>query len=243
MNLGLKDSVKLARAVIKIKNNHKKNKIVLCPSFTSLERVGSLIKRTPLELGAQDMFWEERGAFTGEISPAMLKEAGVKYVILGHSERRNYLKETDKIVGLKTRAALKNGLIPIVCIGETAEERRAGNYWRVLSGQIAEIFRDLKLSPGVRIFVAYEPIWAIGTGKFLDAAAAAEAHLFIRKKISEIFSSTVARSNFTIIYGGSVDSKSILGFTKEQEIQGVLVGGAAQKLASFKELIKKSQCL
>jgi len=235
MRVDLAKALKLAGSVIHyIEDKRLAVKPVLCPSFTEIEEVGKLLGQSGVELGAQDMFWEQRGAFTGEVSPEMLKEIGVRYVILGHSERRA-LGETDAEINKKIKAALKAELVPILCVGETLAERRAGKEKRVLARQLKT---DLEGVAGFKkIIVAYEPVWAIGTGAPESPAEAIKMHAHIRKVLNGFYKSR-AKKNITVIYGGSVTAKNIAGFMRHEEIEGALVGGASTKAGEFKQIIK-----
>lgn len=234
MRVDLAKALKLAGSVIHfIEDKRLAVKLVLCPSFTEIEEVGKLLGQSGVELGAQDMFWEQKGAFTGEVSPEMLKEIGVKYVILGHSERRA-LGETDAEINKKIKAALKAELVPILCVGETLVERRAGKEKRVLARQLKI---DLEGVAGFKqIIVAYEPVWAIGTGVPESPAEAVKMHAHIRKVLKSLYKK--AERGIAIIYGGSVTAKNIGGFMRHEEIEGALVGGASTKAVEFKQILK-----
>ncbi len=237
IQLGVSESVKLAK---KIKDGLKKIKkgtqVVLCPSFDSLEAVGHAINKSDIHLGAQDMFYESKGQFTGEESPLNLKEIGCKYVILGHSERRK-LGETNEDVNKKLAAALQNKLIPIVCVGETLKQRRAGQTKGVILKQINAIFQNVKISRADKIIVAYEPVWAIGTGISAKPENAKEAKDFIIKLLIKIFKKNKIKK-FAVIYGGSVNSKNVFKFLDEGEMEGALVGGASLKAEEFLKIVR-----
>lgn len=224
--------------------------VVLCPSFDSLKSVAEVLKiKSPLKvggskgglcLGAQDMFWEKRGAFTGEESALNLKEAGCEYVILGHSERRK-LGETDEDVRKKTIAALKAGLIPIVCIGETLAEKKKGKTKQVIQRQISAIFSGMRFPRGPKgftpIIIAYEPVWAIGTGIYAKVSDVKKVRDFILKFLKGYLSQKQMK-NIIIIYGGSVDSKNISEFLIKGGMEGALVGGASLDAREFINIIK-----
>jgi len=202
--------------------------ILVCPPFTSLYALST--RELPFSLGAQNMFYEESGAYTGEISPLMLKELGVKYVILGHSERRSIFKEDDELVNKKVLSAAEHGLIPILCVGESLKEREEDRTAEVIERQVVLGLRGLKEeSPFV---VAYEPVWAIGTGKSATPEMAQEVHRFIREIIEELFSEEKAAST-QIIYGGSVKPSNAESLLKMEDIDGALVGGASLEPESF----------
>jgi len=207
---------------------------VICPPFPFLGAVLKIIKKS--KLGAQNVFWEDKGAYTGEVSAAMLKSFGVEYVITGHSERRRHLGETDEMISKKIKAALENDLIPILCIGETLEQRKAGKVEEVIENQIKkDLERILNLKSKIlNLVMAYEPVWAIGTGIPCEPEEAARIHRFIR----ETLNAKLYTLNPKIIYGGSVDSKNIEGFLKYNEIEGALVGGASINAEEFQKILK-----
>ncbi len=211
--------------------------LVVCPSFTVLSDVQKAIAHMSLaiSLGAQDCFWAERGAYTGEISPADLKDLGVKYVIIGHSERRAYLKETDEMINLKLKAVLATGLAPIFCVGETTEERESGGAEAAVLSQIQKGLAGLKVKNSQKILIAYEPVWAIGTGKSCEPKDAVKMHQFIKKEIAQMLD----KEEVPMLYGGSVDEKNVLSYLEESAIDGVLVGGASVKPEIFSALLKK----
>jgi len=210
---------------------------VLCPPATALPLLSEMLRGASVGLGAQNMHWEEQGAFTGELSPKMVAEF-CRYVILGHSERRKYFGETDETVNRKIRAAQRHGLIPIVCIGETAEENEAGKTAEVLSRQIEEGFRDVDSAFAPSLVVAYEPIWAIGTGRAAtgDLANQIIAQV-IRPKLSDVFGEAAARQ-IRVLYGGSVKPSNAAEFFSQPEIDGALVGGASLNAADFAEITR-----
>jgi triosephosphate isomerase len=206
--------------------------IVIAPPFTSLSIASKMIQATNIRLAAQDMFYEERGAFTGEISAEMLLSAGCSDVIIGHSERRQYFSETDKIVNRKIKTARKNNLMVILCIGETLTEREDGKTFNVLERQLKQSLEDIHLD-GINI--AYEPVWAIGTGKTATPEQANEAHTFIREWLRNYGEGA---DSVRILYGGSVTPENIESLIKEPEVNGALVGGASLKPESFAKIVK-----
>jgi triosephosphate isomerase len=243
MELDLKESISLAH---KIKRNLRRvavnKEVVICRSFPALFGVTKILKRSKIKLGAQDVFWEEQGAYTGEVSPLMLKEIGCEYVILGHSERRQHLGETNEMIHLKTRVALKNSIVPVVCIGENAAERQDGQKDYVLLSQLSEIFQGIELERNQQLVVAYEPVWAISAGGGI-AAEPAEieyANEVIRHALLDLFDKELVNSNIRIIYGGSVKPENVKAFAKLKNVQGFLVGGASLNAAEFAEVVKKS---
>jgi len=214
--------------------------VVVCPPFTALRSVSIAIEADDglgIELGAQDMHWEEEGAFTGEISPLMLKDLGVKYVIIGHSERRQFFGETDETVNKKVKSALANGLNPIVCVGETLEEHDGGVANKIVLDQLINGLKGIAGEDGKDIVVAYEPIWAIGTGRNATPQEANDVIRHIRAVLGSIFSPDIARG-IRIQYGGSVKPENIRIFMEESDIDGALVGGASLKSDTFIDIIK-----
>ena len=205
--------------------------ILIAPPFTSLQAVARLLKATNIKLGAQNVYYEEKGAFTGEISPAMLLSAGCSHVIIGHSERRQYFMETDEIVNKKIKTARKNGLEVILCIGESLKEREENKTFEVLDRQLTGSLKDTDLNG---ITIAYEPIWAIGTGKTATKEQANEAHAFIRGWLKK---NRDGAEKLRILYGGSVTPESIESLMSESEVDGALVGGASMKPDSFAKII------
>src|SRR6185312_8980172 len=216
---------------------HTRDEIVLCPLFVLIPQMGWALRGSHISLGAQDMFWEKEGAYTGAVSAQMLKAVGCSHVIIGHSERRQYFGETDDTVNLKLRAALAAGLKPIVCIGEVLQEREAGVTEDVLRRQCSVAFRDISGGEAIPIVVAYEPCWAIGTGKTATPELAAEAHRVIRAQASEAFGEGVA-TQLRILYGGSVKPENAKALMSQQEIDGALVGGASLDPKSFAAIVK-----
>ena len=205
---------------------------VICPPFTDLYAAADKLKGTAVKLGAQNMHWEEKGAFTGEISPLMLKEIPCDYVIIGHSERRQYFAETDETVNKKIKSALQHGLLPIVCVGESLAQREEGTTMTWILSQVEKALIDITSEETEKIVFAYEPIWAIGTGKTASAADAQEVIGAIRKKIAEMYNQNVAEK-VRILYGGSVKPDNIKELMGEADIDGALVGGASLKPNSF----------
>ncbi len=207
-------------------------KLIVCPPFTSLETANELLKGSGIGLGAQNMYFEESGAFTGEISAAMLKSVGCEFVILGHSERRTIFGESDEVINKKVKKALASGLKPIFCIGETLEERESGVTFDVVKRQVVNGLAGVTEAEMDTVIIAYEPVWAIGTGKVATPAQAQEVHAFIRAELVKLFGATVAEKTI-IQYGGSVkpdNAKELLG---QPDIDGALVGGACLKADSF----------
>jgi triosephosphate isomerase len=214
--------------------------IVVCPPYTALSEVSGLLHDSVIHLGAQDMFWQDSGAFTGEISPLMLKDIGVEFVILGHSERRQLFGETNETVNKKVKTALKHGLVPIMCVGEKLEERKEGQTFEVVKDHVETGLVDIELKEPDDLIIAYEPVWAIGTGVNATAQQAQEVHSYIRKLLTKLFGYSLAEG-IRIQYGGSVKPDNITELIYENDVDGALVGGASIDLASFTEIVKKAQ--
>jgi len=214
--------------------------IVICPPFTAISEVAELIYETNIQLGAQNLHWEKEGAFTGEISAPMLKDAGCKYVIIGHSERRQFFGETNETVNKKIIAALNNNLAPIVCVGENLEQREKGMTFEVIKGHLQGAFNNIGAESAREIIIAYEPVWAIGTGKVATGEQAQEAHQYIRGWLRDSFGSDVSDA-IRIQYGGSVKPDNISSLITEDDIDGALVGGASLKLDTFAAIILNSK--
>ena len=210
--------------------------VVLCPPFTALKTVGDVITQTSIKLGAQNMHWASDGAYTGEISAGMLRDIYCHYVILGHSERRAMFGETDEIVNKKVKAAIAGNLLPIVCVGETLQEREAGSAKDVVKNQVVGSLAGLG-DDIVKIIIAYEPVWAIGTGKVAAPADAQEMHSFIRQVLTAVSSEDVAQS-IRIQYGGSMKPSNAGELLSQPDIDGGLIGGAALDVRSFVEIVR-----
>ena len=211
--------------------------VVVFPPFTALNAVKAVLKETGIGLGAQNMYWEEKGAYTGEISPLMLLEAGCRYVILGHSERRGYFGETNLRINKKLKAALSLGLIPVVCVGEKLEERRKGKAKGVVATQLRECLEKVNSLEVQRLVIAYEPVWAIGTGETATPQQAQEMHRLIRGILLELLGEELAAS-IRIQYGGSVKPENIKDLMRQPDIDGALVGGASLQARSFARIIR-----
>jgi triosephosphate isomerase len=216
---------------------HSRDEIVLFPPFLAIPAVVEATKGSHIGVGGQDMFWEKEGAYTGAISAPMLRAAGCSHVIIGHSERRQYFGETDDTVNRKLRAALAAGLKPIVCVGEVLAEREAGVTEDVLRRQCSIAFREISGGEAIPMVIAYEPVWAIGTGRTATPELAAEAHRVIRAEAKEAFGEGVA-TQLRILYGGSVKPDNTTLLMSQQEIDGALVGGASLDAKSFAAIVK-----
>ena len=213
--------------------------IVVCPPFTALSEVAKAIRGSNIHLGAQDMSEHDPGAYTGEIAAEMLKEFGVRYVILGHSERRQYHKESDELISRKARATHAASLQPIICVGETFAEREAGQMEKVLESQVRGSLTGLNKEQMTETIIAYEPVWAIGTGKTATTAQAQEAHRFIRGLLGKLHDEPTAR-RVRIQYGGSVKPSNARELMSQPDVDGALVGGASLEPQSFAEIVKNS---
>src|SRR5581483_12030153 len=216
---------------------HTRDEIVVCPPFIDLQTAIDAAKGSGIPIGAQNVHWEKEGAFTGEVSVVMLRALAVTHVIIGHSERRQYFNETDDTVNRKLEIALENGLTPIVCVGEVLEEREAGLTEDVLRRQCTRAFNGISAKKAARLTIAYEPVWAIGTGKTATPQVAAEAHSVIRHEAGKAFGDEFAE-NLRILYGGSVKPENATALMSEEEIDGALVGGASLDPASFSKILR-----
>jgi len=233
------EAVDLVKALNEESSELADAEIVVIPPSTTLSEVSKTLEGSAIKIGAQNLYWEEKGAFTGEVSASMLKDAGCQYVVIGHSERRQYFGETDETVNKKIKAALAHGLIPIVCIGELLEEREKGETINKVNSQINAGLEGLGKEQMSKIIIAYEPIWAIGTGLTATPTQAEEVHSFIREKLTEKYGNETA-SCAIILYGGSVKPDNAFSLLKEQNINGALVGGASLEADSFIQIAKES---
>ena len=241
MNVGTRESVALARGVLlALRGKTFLPEVVVCPPAVALGEVRKVVARSHVSLGAQNVFWEEQGAYTGEISTRMLTEIGVTHVIIGHSERRALFGETDATVNKKLIHALAAGLVPIVCIGEDRQVRQVGQEREFVAAQLRGALRDLHLRHKERILFAYEPVWAISghAGSVVAQPADAVAmHAFIRSLVPDLLPG-IKPSQFSVLYGGSADGSNAYSFLREDEIDGLLVGGASVKLSEFTKILE-----
>ncbi len=237
MNTVLDDAKALVQELKGLVSDVQDVEVVVCPPFISLGAVQEIIKESNIQLGAQNVYWEKSGAFTAEVSAPMLKSVGCTYAIIGHSERRSYFGETDETVNKRTFAALEEGLKPIVCVGETLEERESDKTFDVIEQQITGGLVNLTQEQMASIVIAYEPVWAIGTGKTATKEQAQEVHAFIRKLLAELFGEATAEAT-RIQYGGSVKAENATELMAQPDIDGALVGGASLKAASFEGIVK-----
>jgi triosephosphate isomerase len=236
MNKTTVEARELVSKLIPLIAGVKERDIVLAPPFTALQSVAVVIKGTGIALSAQNLHWEDKGAFTGEISAEMLLDLGCKYVIIGHSERRQFFSESDETVNKKLRQALNKGLLPIVCVGETLKEREAGKANDVIERQVTGALKSVTAAEMQKVTIAYEPVWAIGTGKTATPDQANEIHSFIRKKGEIAYGKEIA-SALRIQYGGSVTPENVSTLMAMPDIDGALVGGASLKPESFAALV------
>ncbi|MBO7543610.1 triose-phosphate isomerase [bacterium] len=237
MNKTVAEAVALASEIKEKVAGVENVKIIVCPVFTAVKSVADVLKGTNVKVGAQDMYWETSGAYTGEVSGEMLLEAGAEYVIIGHSERRQYFGETNETVNKKLKKALSIGLKPIVCIGETLADRESGATEAVVEKQVREGFVGLTAEEMKGTIIAYEPVWAIGTGKTATAEQAEAVHAFVRSLISQIWDKETADA-VVIQYGGSMKPENVASLLAQPDIDGGLIGGAALKADSFEKLVK-----
>ena len=228
-------AVALKRELYKIDNVD----IVICPAYTLLAYLADDLEDSNITLGAQDVNWQEEGAFTGEVSPLMLKDAGCLYVIIGHSERRQFFGETNETVNKKIKAALKHGLTPIICVGENLQERESNNTFKVITNHIEGGLVDISSEDMLKTVIAYEPVWAIGTGKTATGEQAQEVHKFIRDLLRKMYGEEVA-SSVRIQYGGSVKPENIVELMGKPDVDGALVGGASLKMETFSSIVIKA---
>ena len=235
MHKTVQEAVELVRELKELVSDVKDRDILVCPPFTALYAVSRELEGSNIALGAQNMFYEEKGAFTGEISPLMVKDVGCSYVILGHSERRHIFGETDELINKKVLSAVNHGLIPILCVGETLQEREEDKTKEVIERQVKEGLKGLNETS--EFVIAYEPVWAIGTGKTATPELAEKVHSFIREILAEMFGKEKADS-IRILYGGSVKPENAAGLMSQPNIDGSLVGGASLKAESFAKIVK-----
>jgi len=239
MNKNINEAIELVSSLKSVEKELSEAAVVVIPPFTALREVKKTLEGSSIKLGAQNLFWEEKGAFTGEISPHMLKDAGCAYVVIGHSERRQHFSETDEVVNKKIRAALAQGLVPIMCIGESLEEREKGETITKVDTQLRAGLEGLGKEEMSLIIIAYEPIWAIGTGLTATPAQAEEVHSFIRDRLRENYGNEIG-SYVIILYGGSVKPDNTYSLLKEKNINGALVGGASLEADSFIQIAKEA---
>jgi triosephosphate isomerase len=237
MNKTTGEAIDLVRELKAAISGVKGVEVAVAPPFTALYAVCKELEGSSIRLAAQNLYWEEKGAFTGEVSPLMLKEVGCHYVIIGHSERRQFFGETDETVNRRIKAALAQGLKVIFCIGEILKEREEGKTFSVIERQVEDGLKNLSDKEMKNIVIAYEPVWAIGTGKTATPGQAEEVHRFIRGKIEKLYSREVSEE-IRIQYGGSVTPENIKGLMEQANIDGALVGGASLKAEPFSKIVR-----
>ncbi len=231
------EAIQLAENLKESLVNTKDTVVVLCPPFTSLFSVSQVIKNSKIKLGAQNIYYEKEGAYTGEVSPLMIKNVGCQFVIIGHSERRKYFHETDAIINKKIKIALSFGLTPIFCVGETLDQREKGIAEDTVINQIGQGLVAISAEDVLKLVIAYEPVWAIGTGKTATPDVADGMHSVIRKSLSKLYSSDLS-NNISILYGGSVKPDNIDVLMSQENIDGALVGGASLDSGSFSRIVQ-----
>ena len=236
------ESVELANEIKRATFDVENVTVVICPPFTNLSDVGEMLIESNVKLGAQNCYWESEGAYTGEISVPMIKSVGCDYVVIGHSERRKYFGETDETVNKRIKAAIDGGLLPIMCVGETLEEREAGKTIEVVKTQVTGGLKGFDEGHLDTLVIAYEPVWAIGTGKTATPGQAQEVHAMIRGLLGEMYSTSLSDSK-CILYGGRVKPDNIEEIMKKEDIDGGLIGGASLKSESFVDIIKSTSQL
>lgn len=237
MNTTLEEAVSLAKGIVESMGKTSDVDIAICPPYISLHAVSGIVKDSNIKLGAQDVHWESKGAFTGKVSCSMLKSVGVTYVILGHSEQRTYFNETNETVNKKTKAVLASGLLPIICVGETLDERKSGRMDSVIESQTKGAFEGISAEDALKCTVAYEPVWAIGTGETATPQQANEAHIFIRKILSKLYNDETAGA-IRIQYGGSMKPDNAKSLLAQSDVDGGLIGGASLKTNDFAGIVK-----
>ncbi len=238
MQVGVRESVALARGtLLTLRGRRVTPSLVLCPPFVALSEVRKVVARSSASLGAQNVFWKTSGAFTGETSVRMLEELGVTHVIIGHSERRTVLGESDEMVNRKVLQALESKMVPIVCVGEDSIQREAGQTQEVVQGQVLRALSGVRLRVSDKVFIAYEPLWAIGSGTPASTADVVGVHAFIRSVLAQTFPHS-RDEQFGLLYGGSVSADNAYSFLRENEVDGVLVGSASVKINQFNGIVQ-----
>jgi triosephosphate isomerase len=237
MNTTVDEAVALAKAVVEKMGKVIDVDIAICPPYISLKAVSDVVKGSSVKLGAQDVHWEAKGAYTGKVSCAMLKSVGVEYVIIGHSEQRQYFHETNETVNKKVKAALAAGLLPIVCVGETLDERKTGKLFSIIEAQTKGAFAGVSRADALKCTIAYEPVWAIGTGEVATPQQANEMHVFIRKQVAGLYDGEAA-DKMRIQYGGSMKPDNAKALLALPDVDGGLIGGAALKADDFFGIVK-----
>src|SRR3989338_4018013 len=236
MHLTSKEAADLAAAMRKGLDPDLKHEVLLAPTFTNLHAVKAAIAGSKILLASQDVAWEEKGAFTGAVSPSQIIDAGCTHALIGHSERRKIFLETDEVVNKKMKAAIKANIVPVLCIGETLEERESQKTYRVLETQLNGAFAGITAAEAAKVVIAYEPVWAIGTGKTATPDQAQDAHVFVRKQMERIYGQPYAEA-VRVLYGGSVKADNVDELMSQPDIDGALVGGESLKADKFLRVI------
>ncbi|HOI41857.1 MAG TPA: triose-phosphate isomerase [Elusimicrobiales bacterium] len=236
MHMTAREAADLAAAINKGLDPDLKHDVLLAPSFTGLHAVKAALAGSKIFLSSQDVAWEEKGAFTGAVAPSQLLDAGCSHAIIGHSERRKIFLETDEVINKKVKAALKAGLLPVLCIGETLEERESQKTYRVLETQLTGAYAGIPAADAAKVVIAYEPVWAIGTGKTATPEQAQDAHTFVRKQMERLYGRDFAAA-VRILYGGSVKADNVDELMAQPDIDGALVGGESLKADKFLRVI------
>jgi triosephosphate isomerase len=236
MHKTLDEAVAAARRIVEITGDVTEVEVLIAPPFTALSAVAAVIRNSSVQLGGQNLFWEQKGAYTGEIAADMLRSCGCQYVIIGHSERRQFFGETDETVNRRISAALKGGLVPILCIGETETQREAGQTFSVLDKQVRKGLEGFFAHDLASLVIAYEPVWAIGTGKTASSDQAQEVHRYLRDLMAKAYGNALANS-IRILYGGSVKPSNVRELMSMPDLDGALVGGASLDPQSFGQLV------
>jgi triosephosphate isomerase (TIM) len=236
MHMTAREAADLAAAIRKGLDPDLKHEVLLAPSFTALHAVNAVLAGSKVFLSSQDVCWEEKGAFTGAVAPSQIKDAGCTHAIIAHSERRKIFLETDEVVNKKMKAAIKAGLVPVLCIGETLEERDSQKTYKVLETQLASAFAGISAAEAAKVVIAYEPVWAIGTGKTATPDQAQDAHVFVRRQMERIYGKDYAEA-VRILYGGSVKADNVDELMAQPDIDGALVGGESLKADKFLRVI------
>jgi len=240
MNTTRSETMSLIQALLPKTSEIQHTTIMIAPPFVNLQTAAQLLEGSNIKLGAQNLYWEEKGAFTGEISGLMLQDLKCEYVIIGHSERRQHFQETNQEVNKKVKAALKHGIAPIICVGETLDQREQGKALEVVESQVRESLAGFNPTEARQFTIAYEPVWAIGTGKAATPNDAVEVHSKIRNVLSDLFDKEAA-DMIRIQYGGSITAENIASFIQEPEVDGALVGGASLKADPFNAIIQAAE--
>jgi len=231
------EAVETAQALKQLVSDVTAVDVMIAPAFTALSQVAEVTSDSNIQLGAQNLFWQEEGAYTGEVSPSMIVSAGCQQVIIGHSERRQYFNETDQTVNQRIAAAIKHDLVPVFCVGETEAERESNITFSVLDKQITTGLQDIALEDLATLVIAYEPVWAIGTGKTATSEQAQEVHQFIRSQLKEAYGADFSEA-VRILYGGSVKPANIAELMAMEDVDGALVGGASLDAETFSQIVR-----